>query len=269
MTQEQYMMDRTKAILVVSFGTTYEETRKKTLDKIEENIRRAYPEWHVYRAWTSGMICKKILERDGLYIPGVKQALSQMLTDGISKLVVLPTHVMCGIENDKMIEDISAFEHQFEKVVISDPLLGHPEDCTEVIQAVTGEYTPGDRDALVFMGHGSDHYANTVYAALDYQFKDMGFFNIHMGTVENYPPFESVLKMVAEQQPEHIFLAPFMMVAGDHAENDLFGEDEDSWKSRFEAAGYEVECVRKGLGEYAGIQQILFRHLQTSVQSVQ
>lgn len=254
-----------RAILVVSFGTSYEETRKKTIDKIEEDIQNAYPQWRVYRAWTSGMICKRLLERDGVFVPNVPQAMEQMAADGVEEVVVQPTHVMNGIENDRMTADIMCSRDKFKKIVISEPLLSGKRDCDQVIHAVACSISVKAQEALVLMGHGTEHHANSIYAALDYQFKDMGYPNIHMGTVENYPPFESVLKQVNEQKPERVILAPFMIVAGDHANNDLFGADEDSWKSRFEEAGYEVVCVPKGLGEYPGVRSILLGHLRTAI----
>lgn len=258
-------MEETKrAILVVSFGTSYEETRKKTIEKIEEDVRKAYSRWGVYRAWTSGMICKRILKRDGIFIPNVQQALEQMMDDGVREVVVQPTHVMNGIENDRMIADITRVQDRFERIIVSEPLLSGKKDCDQVIQAVACEIPVKKNESLVLMGHGTEHHANTVYAALDYQFKDMGYSNIHMGTVESYPTFDSVLKQVNEQKPERVILAPFMIVAGDHANNDLFGSDEDSWKSRFESAGYEVICFRKGLGEYPGVRSILLKHLQAA-----
>lgn len=262
------MSKKKRAILVVSFGTSYEETRKKTIEQIEKDIQAQYPEFPVYRAWTSGMIRRKLLKRDGLYIMDIKEAMEQMAADGIREVAVQPTHVINGIENDRMTADVLSFGDRFERIVTGTPLLTDQEDKDRVIRAVIDTIGPSPEEALVLMGHGTEHYANSIYAALDYQFKDMGYSNVFMGTVEAYPPFESLEKQVKALRPKRIILAPFMIVAGDHATNDLSGADADSWKSRFEAAGYEVDCVLKGLGEYPGVRQVLLEHVAASMSSL-
>lgn len=249
------------AILVVSFGTSYEETRKKTIDQIERSIQEHYPQSRVYRAWTSGMIRKKVRERDGLRIFDVKEAMAQMADDGIETVVVQPTHVLNGLENDWMIRDVTEWKGRFRKVTVADPLLTSQEDFARMVHIIAQEYHPTENEALVLMGHGTSHFANAAYAALDYQFKDMGFPNIHVGTVEGYPELESVLKAVEKQKPQKIILAPLMIVAGDHAVNDLAGDEEDSWKNRFRQAGYEVECVLRGLGESEKVREIFVKHV--------
>lgn len=259
------MNDRKRAILVVSFGTSYEDTRKRTIDQIEADIQEAYPDCPVYRAWTSKMICRKIEKRDGIHIMGVREALEKMAAEGIREVAVQPTHVINGFENDGMAEDIAVCQGLFERIVTGTPLLTTQEDNEQAVRVVAEELAPSDTEALVLMGHGTEHYANSIYAALDYQFKDMGYGNIHMGTVEAYPALESLMKQVKGQNPERVLLAPFMIVAGDHAANDLSGEDEDSWKSRFEAAGFNVSCILRGLGEYPGIRKIFLEHVADSM----
>ena len=256
--------DTEKGILVVSFGTSYPETREKTIDKIEEEIHESYPDFALYRAWTSGMIIRKILKRDGVRICNVTEAMEQMRADGIREVVVQPTHVLNGIENDQMIRDAGAFEKDFDRIVFGAPLLTSQEDNERVIQAVVREMPLKEDEALVFMGHGTSHFANSIYAALDYQFKDRGYKNVFMGTVEAYPSMESLMKMVCQNSPRRVILAPFMIVAGDHASNDMSG-DEDSWKSEFEAAGFQVECRMKGLGEYPEIRQIFIDHVRDAL----
>lgn len=259
------MSQAKRAILVVSFGTSFAETRKKTIDQIEADIQAMYPECPVYRAWTSGMICRKVLKRDGIRIFNVQEALSQMLLDGVEEVLVQPTHVINGIENDNMTEDVMKFSEVFEKIVIGDPLLTSQEDNEKVIEAVMETLQPKEDEVLVLMGHGTEHYANAIYAALDYQFKDMGHSNVFLGTVEAYPALESLIKQVQRTGKKKAVLAPFMIVAGDHATNDLSGDEEDSWKSLFTAAGYEVNCVLKGLGEYPGIRNILLAHVAAAM----
>ena len=170
------MENKKKAILAVSFGTSFHETREKTIDRIEADLAAAYPEYTLYRAWTSKMIITKLKKRDGIVIPTVAEAVEQMISDGVQELIVQPTHIINGIENDLMKEDVLARKEAFEKIAFGDPLLTTTEDNVAVLQAVMSEFPAlAEDEALVFMGHGTTHYANTVYAALDYTFKDLGY----------------------------------------------------------------------------------------------
>lgn len=263
------MMEK-KAILVVSFGTSFNTTREKTIDKIEEAIGAAYPGYQVYRAWTSKMIIAKLLRRDGVKISTVVEALEQMHADGVTHLLVQPTHIVNGIENDQMKEDVLARKGDFEQIAIGTPLLTSTEDSEQVIRAIMAEFPDLQKEeALVFMGHGTTHYANSIYAALDYTFKDLGYENVFLGTVEAYPSLENLLKLVKARKPKKICLAPFMVVAGDHAIHDMSGEDEDSWRSRFEQAGFATACVMKGLGEYEGIRRIYLNHVKAAEEELE
>lgn len=253
-----------KAILAVSFGTSHNDTRKITIDAIEKDMQEAFPSYALYRAWTSKMIIKKVNARDGVHIFTVKEAMEQMLQDGITDILVQPTHVINGIENDLMKEDALAYQEQFHSISFGDPLLTSEQDNLAVIEAITSEFKDlTKKDVLVLMGHGTTHYANAIYAALDYTFKDKGYSNIFLGTVEAYPTMESLLKMVHVYQPRKVVLAPFMIVAGDHAKNDMASDEPNSWYSQFKAEGYEVEPVLKGLGEYPGIRKLFIEHLKS------
>ncbi len=263
------MSESNQGILAVSFGTSYVGTREKTLDRIEESMRERFPACRVTRAWTSGMIRRKIAKRDGIVIPDVQGALHEMAEDGITDVVIQPTHVINGIENDRMLADIEACRHLFQRVSVGAPLLTTQEDCRRIVQVIADEICPDEDEALVLMGHGTEHYANSVYAALDYLFKDMGYKNIFMGTVEAYPSLDALMRRVNENHPRRVLLAPFMIVAGDHAENDLAGEEEDSWKSQFERAGFEVSCILKGLGEYAGVHEMFLDHVEAAMNMLQ
>ena len=257
------MERKTKAILVVSFGTSFHRTREKTIDRIEADIEAAYPDYQIYRAWTSKMIIAKLLRRDGVKVPTVAEAVEQMIADGITELIVQPTHVINGVENDLMKEDVLKRRDAFERVAFGDPLLISQEDNVAVIRAVMEEFPDLKEDeALVLMGHGTTHYANAIYAALDYTFKDMGYSRVFLGTVEAYPSMESLKKQIRALGPKRLILAPFMVVAGDHAIHDMSGQDEDSWRSQFEREGYEVVCQMKGLGEYSGVRQIYLEHVR-------
>ena len=232
-----------KAILIVSFGTSYENTRKRTIDAIERDIADAFPACPAYRAWTSKMIIAKLKKRDGIIIHTVKEAMEQMLLDGVTDVIVQPTHVINGIENDQMKADALSFRDRFSSIVFGNPLLTTEEDNQAVVQAVADEFQGMDQEtALVLMGHGTEHYANSVYPALD-----------------------SLLRAADSFQPKKIVLAPFMIVAGDHAQNDLAGEDPDSWMNRLSSEGYEVTPVLKGLGEYPKIRQVLVDHVQQAM----
>ncbi len=260
------MQEGKKGILAVSFGTSVNETREKTIDAIEKELKEAFPDRRLYRAWTSRMIIKKLEKRDGVRIDTVPEAVERMLSDGITDLVVQPTHVINGVENDQMIADVSAETERFGRLAFGVPLLTSEEDSRAVIRAVMEEYKDLPKDeALVFMGHGTTHYANFVYAALDDLFKKLGYPNVFLGTVEASPSLESLLSLVRAYGAGKVTLAPFMVVAGDHAQNDMSGEERSSWRSRFEAAGFEVDCVLKGLGEYKGIRRIYVEHARAAL----
>lgn len=260
------MQEPKKAILVVSFGTSYNPTREKTIDVIEKKIGESFPDCQIYRAWTSKMIMAKLLKRDGIKIHNVKEAMEQMRNDGITDVLIQPTHVINGIENDLMKDDALSCRDSFHSITFGTPLLTSERDNCDMIEAIHQEFSYLKADeALVLMGHGTTHYANAIYAALDYTFKDKGYPNIHLGTVEAYPSMETLLKVIREQNPSKVVLAPFMIVAGDHARNDMASDDPDSWRCQFEAAGFPVECVLKGLGEYAKVQEIFIRHVREAM----
>lgn len=256
--------NKKKAILAVSFGTSHDDTRKVTIDAIEDDMRKAFPDYPVYRAWTSKMIIRKLKSRDNLHIMNVKEAMEQMRADGITDVLVQPTHVINGIENDLMKEDALSFRDSFQSISFGAPLLTTEEDSSRVIEVLGKEFSWLKPDqALVFMGHGTTHFSNSIYAALDYTFKDKGYPNIFLGTVEAYPSMESLKRMIDAYHPREVILAPFMIVAGDHAKNDMAGDDPESWYCKFKEAGYEVTPVMKGLGEYKGIRDIFIDHLKT------
>ena len=212
------------------------------------------------------MILKKLKKRDGIHYDTVTEAFTRMLADGITDVVVQPTHVINGIENDLMTQDALAFRDDFHSILFGNPLLTTLEDTDYMIESIHREFPDlADDEVLVLMGHGTTHYSNSIYAALDYTFKDKGFPNIFLGTVESYPSMESLLNMIREFKPRRVVLAPFMIVAGDHARNDMAGDDPDSWRCQLEAEGLNVTCVLKGLGEYESVRQLFIRHIEEAL----
>lgn len=250
-----------KAILVVSFGTSYEETRKQTIEAIEQDIAQRFGT--IYRGWTSKKIMAKILKRDGIKINTVKEALTLMKADGVTDVIIQPTHIMNGIENDMMKADALTFSNDFKSIAFGNPLLTTSKDMEATIQSMVKEFSDVEKDrAIVLMGHGTEHYANMAYAALDYGFKAHGFDHFFVGTVEGYPELDTVQKLLQKAGYKKVMLAPFMIVAGDHANNDLVGDDEDSWLSVLKADGYDVTYRLTGLGAYQSIRDIFLSHIE-------
>ena len=255
-----------KAILVVSFGTSYNDTREKTIDAIEQEIADAFPDYEVRRAFTSQTIIDKLGERDGLEIDNVTEAMERLVDDGFGTVICQPTHVMNGLEYDDMVAEVSAFAGNFETLKFGTPLLNSAEDYQLVAQALVKNVpTSEDDEAVVLMGHGTEHFANAAYAALDYTLKDQGNSQYIVGTVESYPGLEQVQKQVEALGAKKVILAPLMIVAGDHATNDMASDEEGSWKMEFKKAGYEVDIVLKGLGEYPEIRKIYVSHVRQAI----
>lgn len=259
-----------KALLVVSFGTSFEETRRKTIDAIEADLAAAFPDRRLYRAWTSKMIIKKLKKRDGVAIDTVPEALARMAKDGVRDVLVQPTHVLDGLENQWMRNDLQAAAGDFDIIAVGAPLLVSTDDLKAVAAATVASLPPLEAgEALVLMGHGSSHSANMTYPALAYVFRDLGYRNVFIGTVEGYPTLDNVLRDLAMVTPKvkKVVLAPFMVVAGDHARNDMAGEDGDSWKNRFQADGYATDCVLRGLGEFSPIRDLFVAHAKDAGKS--
>lgn len=249
-----------KAILIVSFGTSHLDTMNKTIKVIEDNIKDEFKVYSIYSAFTSRMIINKLKKENNISIDTVSEAVAKIIESGASSLSVLPTHIINGIENDQMIKDVEQFSNYFESIEFAKPLLSSPDDYLKVIDIITKEYKVNDSEALVLMGHGTQHFINAAYPALDYSFKTNGYKNIFVGTVEGYPKIDDIISLVSEYNPKRVKLLPLMLVAGDHAKNDMAG-DKNSWKTAFLNAGIEVECILKGLGELEGIRKLYIEHL--------
>lgn len=260
-----------KEILVVSFGTSYNENRDLTIGAIEDAIADAFPEYEVRRAFTSQIIIDKLKERDGLKIDNVGEALSRAAADGMKTLVVQPTHLMDGYEYTDLAEELKDYEEKFESVVLAEPLLSSEEDFDAVAAAIT-EHTAAYDDgetAICFMGHGTEADSNRIYPKLQEEVTADGFDHYFIGTVEAEPTLEDVVEAVKEKGIyQKVVLVPLMVVAGDHANNDMAGEEEDSWKSVFQAEGFEVECLIEGLGQNEAIRQIYVEHARAAIESL-
>ncbi|MDO5545722.1 MAG: precorrin-2 C(20)-methyltransferase [Eubacteriales bacterium] len=256
-----------KAILAVSFGTSYPDTLRKTIAATEKALAEAFPDWEVRRAFTSGMIIRKLKERDGVEIENVTQAMQRLEEEGYTHVAVQSTHVMHGEEYEKMLSQLEPFRLRM-KISVGMPLLHGEEDYAAVAQALLN-WLPAlaEDEALVLMGHGTTHFANSAYAQMEHMLQEICDW-VYLATVEGYPTLESVERQLAKR-PEirRLMLAPFMLVAGDHARNDMSG-DEDSWAGQLKQAGYPVRCILQGLGECPAIRGLFVEHCRQAVETL-
>jgi len=254
-------------LLVVSFGTSYNDSRRLTIGGIESRLEKDFPDWSVRRGFTSQIIIDHVLRRDGEQIDNVTEALDRAIDNGVKTLLVQPTHLMHGFEFTDLVEELAEYADAFDKIIVGEPLLSSDEDFSavaDIITEATKEYDDG-KTAICFMGHGTEAESNEIYARMQNVLEDKGFENYFVGTVEAEPSVEDVLEAVQQGGYERVVLRPLMIVAGDHANNDMAGDEEDSWKSVFEAAGFEVVCVVEGLGQLEGVQEIFSRHVQDAL----
>ena len=279
-------------ILVVSFGTSFNDSRAEDIGGVEKALQAAYPDWSVRRAFTAQIIINHVQARDDEKIDNVDQALERAVDNGVKNLVVQPTHLMHGAEYDELVETLDNYKDKFETVTVAEPMLGEVgsdatvinEDKAKVAEAITAEAvkTAGydsldaakeDGTAFVFMGHGTSHSAKVSYSQMAAQMKDLSYDNVFIGTVEGEPEetaCENVIEAVKEAGYTKVVLRPLMVVAGDHANNDMAGDDEDSWKSQFTASGYfdSVDTQISGLGRIEAIQQIYIDHTKDAIDSL-
>lgn len=271
-------------LLAVSFGTSYNDSRVEDIKGIEDALQEAYPDWSVRRAFTSQIIINHIQARDGECIDNMDQALERAVKNNVKNLIVQPTHLMHGAEYDELVKAVERYQDKFESVKVSEPLLGEVgsdasainSDKEAVAKAVTAQAveTAGydsldaakeDGTAFVFMGHGTSHTAKVSYSQMQTQMQVLGYDNVFIGTVEGEPEetsCEAIIEAVKNAGYKKVILRPLMVVAGDHANNDMAGEDEDSWKSLFENSGFfeQVDVQIAGLGGIEAIQQIYVDH---------
>ena len=251
-----------KALLAVSFGTSYEDTLEKNIAAIERDLAAAFPERTLRRAFTSGMILRRWKRERGVEMDDVPAALGRLAGEGYTDILLQPTHVMNGEEYHKLADQAEQFRGRFDKLTVGVPLLTAAEDYLDLGRALMEILPPKSEErAVLYMGHGSEHQANSAYALMEYAFHDLGRDDVIVGTVEGYPNFDAALRRLKERpQVKEVELRPLMTVAGDHAKNDLAGEEEDSWKNVLEGMGYRTSCVLTGLGEYPQIRAMFVEH---------
>ena len=279
-----------KELLVVSFGTSFNDSRVADIKSIEDALQEANPDWSVRRAFTAQIIINHIQARDGEKIDNMEQALERAVANGVKQLVVQPTHLMHGAEYDEMCAAIDKVRDQFDSVEIAEPLLGEVGDDATVINAdkeavakavvaaaleESGyETTAAAKDAgvaYVLMGHGTAHVAKVTYSQMATQMAELGYENVFVGTVEGEPEetsCEAVIEAVKNAGYTTVVLRPLMVVAGDHANNDMAGADDDSWKTMFEAAGFTVNCQISGLGRIADVQALYVAHTKAAIDAI-
>ncbi len=259
-----------KELLVVSFGTSFNDNRVATIGAIENAMEEAFPEYSVRRGFTAQIIIDHVKSRDGEVIDNFGEALNRAIDNGVKTLVVQPTHLMNGLEYNDVIDELAQYAEEFEQVAVGDPLLTTDGDYEVVINAITEDTKAQDdgETAIVFMGHGTEAESNQIYAAMQEKLTEAGCENYFVGTVEASPSLDDVLAAVQAGEYTKVVLQPLMIVAGDHANNDMAGDEEGAWKKTFEDAGYEVICNLKGLGEMPAIQELLVAHAQKAMDSL-
>ena len=279
-----------KELLVVSFGTSFNDSRSTDIKGIEDALAEAYPDWSVRRAFTAQIIINHVQARDGEKIDNMDQALERAVANGVKTLVVQPTHLMHGAEYDEMCEALDAYKDKIENIVVAEPLLGEVGSDATVINAdkeavakavVAAAETDGgfesmakaaeEGTALVLMGHGTAHVAKVTYSQMQTQMNELGYKNVFIGTVEGEPEetsCDAVIEAVKAAGYTKVVLRPLMVVAGDHANNDMAGADEDSWKSMIEAAGFATECQIAGLGRIEAVEDLYVAHTQAAMDTL-
>ena len=279
-------------LLVVSFGTSFNDSRAADIKGIEDALQEAYPDWAVRRAFTAQIIINHVQARDGEKIDNMQQAMDRAVANGVKNLVVQPTHLMHGAEYDEMMEMIDSYRDKFESVAVAEPLLGEVgadaavinSDKEAVAKAITAaavkdagydslDAAAAEKTAFVFMGHGTSHTAKISYSQMQTTMQTLGYDNVFIGTVEGEPEetaCENVIEAVKAVGYTKVVLRPLMVVAGDHANNDMAGADDDSWLSQFKASGAfeEVDTQIAGLGEISDIQQLYIAHTKAAIESL-
>ena len=257
-------------LLVLSFGTSYNDSRRLTIGAIEGDLEKAFPDFSVRRGFTANIIIDHVQRRDNILIDDVDAALERAVNNGVKNLVVQPTHLMHGLEYDELVKEVGNYSDAFDQVRFGEPLLNSDDDFARVEKAITewtASYDDGET-AICFMGHGTEADSNEVYQKMQDLLTKDGYTNYFVGTVEAQPSLDDVLAKVQAGDYKRVVLEPLMVVAGDHANNDMAGDEDGSWKKTFEDAGYEVECLLRGLGENEDIRAIYVDHAKAAIDSL-
>ncbi len=259
-----------KVILVVSFGTTYEETRKVTIESIENRIGKSFPDYELRRAFTSHIIIKVLRSRDKLVVDTPEEALLKIKNEGYKEVIVQSLHIMPGEEYEYVSKVVKTYKDSFEKITLGRPILYFKGDGEELVDdySIAAEalrsQIPKDSVA-VFMGHGTTHPANACYSCLQLVFRDKGIDNVYIGTVEGYPTIKNVINTLKREKVNEVTLMPFMIVAGNHCNIDMASDEEDSWKQMFLREGFKVHIYMHGIGENPMIQDIFVKHARDAI----
>ncbi len=268
-------MKREKALVVISFGTSHMDTRKKTIEACEKKLREEFKDMDFYRAWTSKMIIKKLKKRDKEEIMYPDELLEDLYLKGYKNVYIQSLHIICGEEYHKLKEIVSRYEDKFESIVLGRPLLSDLEDydmMADFVESLVKEDIKNDenpqKSATVWMGHGTEHEAHSAYAGLEYRLRRKSLPS-YIGTVEGHPSLEDVLFFLKKDGIEKIHLRPLLLVAGDHAKNDMAGDEEDSWKNIFEKEAFQVQVHLEGLGEFAQIQEKFASNLKETIGEIE
>ena len=257
-------------LLVLSFGTSYNHSRRLTIGAIEQALEDAFPDYSVRRGFTANIVIDHVERRDGIHIDDINESLDRAVDNGVKNLVVQPTHLMNGLEYDEIVGKLAEYADCFDKISVGEPLLTSDEEFDVVADAIieaTAEYDDGET-AICFMGHGTEAESNQIYEKMQQVLTDKGMENYYVGTVEAAPSLDDVLAAVGEKEYKRVVLRPLMVVAGDHANNDMAGDEEGTWKTAFEEAGYEVVSVLEGLGQLEAVQQLYVSHAQAAIDAL-
>jgi sirohydrochlorin cobaltochelatase len=255
-----------RAILLVSFGTSYADTRAKTIDAIAGKVKEAFPGWEVRQAFTSNIIIDILKKRDNIVIDTPEEALAKLDGEAFSEVIVQSTHIINGAEFHDLVITVNRFREGFDEIRIGLPLLSSTDDYRAVMDALEKQMPPlGEGEAVVLMGHGTSHPANAAYPALQFMMLQRAL-PMYLGTVEGYPELDDVITLLEENDIREVTLMPFMVVAGDHATNDMAGDGEDSWKSILTAMGYRVNVYLHGIGENEAIQDMYVDHVRKAIE---
>ncbi len=266
--EKQEKMQGTQALLVVSFGTTHKDTLERSIEAIEADLRAAFPQREFRRAFTSGIIRRRIRLRDRVKIDGVVEALEALWLEGYEDVLVQPTHIINGEETARLRSEVRLYSDQFKKLRVGEPLLTQQRDYEQLVEAIVAELPDlGFDGALALMGHGTKHFANPAYAALEYVFHAKGHTNVFVGTVEGYPTIKELIQRLDGQlNARRVFVAPLMVAAGAHVSEDMAGDGPESWKNQLLAHDYQPILIEKGLGEYPLVRELFVRHAKEALE---